>query len=123
MSYKQLLDKTADELKEQLLIDASSIEIKTEDFGWTNHRYISDLFRIAHIERFSDKNLDVLHFTCFPNVDSPEPIFGFDTITTDKKPLAFFLDWSRSKATNSRGQIAYLLLRQVHLASLYHLPQ
>jgi phycocyanobilin:ferredoxin oxidoreductase len=49
---------------------------------------------MAHIERYSDKNLEVLHFTCFPNPIYQHPIFGFDIITTDKKPLAAFMDWS-----------------------------
>jgi phycocyanobilin:ferredoxin oxidoreductase len=49
---------------------------------------------MAHIERYSDKNLEVLHFTCFPNENYQHPIFGFDIICTDKKPLAAFMDWS-----------------------------
>ena len=55
---------------------------------------MGDNYRLAHIERYSDKNLEVLHFTCFPNPTFQHPIFGFDIITTDKKPLAAFMDWS-----------------------------
>jgi phycocyanobilin:ferredoxin oxidoreductase len=93
MSYKQTLDKIASEL-ESILQLAAAFEIPTEDFGWVNKRYIGDNFRMAHIERYSDKNLEVLHFTCFPNPIYQHPIFGFDIITTDKKPLAAFMDWS-----------------------------
>ena len=32
--------------------------------------------------------------TTFPKETSPNPIFGFDVITTDKRPLAAFLDYS-----------------------------
>lgn len=94
MNYKDKLDETAHKLKLllQAFVDAQKIE--TEDFGWNNDRYISENFRIAHIERYSDNNLNVLHFTCFPNTDCPDPIFGFDIITTEKKCLAAFLDWS-----------------------------
>lgn len=94
MNYKDNLDKTAKKIEVLLLEICESQKINTDDFGWENNRYISDYFRIAHIERYSDKNLEVLHFTCFPNSDCPDPIFGFDIITTEKKCLASFLDWS-----------------------------
>lgn len=93
MSYKKTLDNIATEL-ELILQLASASEIPTEEFGWSNKRYVGDKFRIAHIERYSDNNLEVLHFTCFPNQKYQHPIFGFDIITTDKKPLAAFMDWS-----------------------------
>jgi phycocyanobilin:ferredoxin oxidoreductase len=93
MSYKKTLDNIASEL-ESIMQLAAAIEIPTEDFGWSNKRYVGENFRMAHIERYSDKALEVLHFTCFPNSTFQHPIFGFDIITTDKKPLAAFMDWS-----------------------------
>jgi len=93
MSYKHILNKIASELQSILQLSAA-FEIPTEDFGWSNKRYVGDNFRLAHIERYSDSNLEVLHFTCFPNPTFQHPIFGFDIITTDKKPLAAFMDWS-----------------------------
>jgi len=93
MSYKNILNKIAGELQ-ATLEHSGGIEIPTEDFGWTNKRYVGDNYRLAHIERYSDSNLEVLHFTCFPNPTFQHPIFGFDIITTDKKPLAAFMDWS-----------------------------
>jgi len=93
MSYKQTLDNIANELQAILEI-SNAVEIPTEDFGWVNKRYIGDNYRMAHIERYSDNNLEVLHFTCFPNPTYQHPIFGFDIITTDNKPLAAFMDWS-----------------------------
>lgn len=93
MNYKILLDQTANKL-EDILIENNGIKLDTEDFGWENTRYFSDSFRIAHIERYSDRALEVLHFTAFPNVDCGDPIFGFDIICTEKKPLAAFLDLS-----------------------------
>jgi phycocyanobilin:ferredoxin oxidoreductase len=93
MSYKHILNNIASNLQSTLELSAA-IEIPTEDFGWSNKRYVGDKFRMAHIERYSDKNLEVLHFTCFPNETYQHPIFGFDIICTDKKPLAAFMDWS-----------------------------
>lgn len=93
MSYKSILNKIAGELQATLQLSAA-FEIPTEDFGWVNKRYVGENFRMAHIERYSDNNLEVLHFTCFPNPTFQHPIFGFDIITTDKKPLAAFMDWS-----------------------------
>ena len=94
MNYKQTLDKVANKLESIILQECNGVAIPTEDFGWDNRRFISDVFRIAHIERYSDNNLEVLHFTCFPSNLCPDPIFGFDIITTPNKCLAAFLDWS-----------------------------
>lgn len=95
MSFKEILDSTSNGIERLILEEVSNVtEIPTPDYGWKNKRFIGDSFRIAHIERFSERTLEVLHFTCFPNVTCPHPIFGFDVITTDMKPLAAFLDWS-----------------------------
>lgn len=93
MNYKILLDQTANEL-EDILLEDNAIKIDTEDFGWENTRYFTDSLRIAHIERYSDRALEVLHFTAFPNINCGDPIFGFDIICTEKKPLAAFVDLS-----------------------------
>ncbi len=98
MNYKEKLNLLSDNI--EFLIKAyGGKHIPTEDFGWVNNRYLSDEFRLAHIERYSDKNLEVLHITCFPNEFYSHPIFGFDVICTDKKPLAAFLDWSPIDST------------------------
>lgn len=95
MNLKEILDSTASGIERLILEEISdATEIPTPDYGWKNKRYVSDTFRVAHIERYSERTLEVLHFTCFPHVTCPNPIFGFDVITTDKKPLAAFLDWS-----------------------------
>ena len=93
MSYKETLDNIANEI-ELIITKNDGKLIPTEDFGWSNKRYTGDEFRLAHIERYSDNNLEVLHITCFPNEQYQHPIFGFDIICTEKKPLAAFMDWS-----------------------------
>jgi phycocyanobilin:ferredoxin oxidoreductase len=93
MSYKIQLDNIAERI-EYIICNYEAELIPTEDYGWVNRRYSNDKFRLAHIERYSDKNLEVLHITCFPNEKYQHPIFGFDIICTDKKPLAAFMDWS-----------------------------
>lgn len=93
MSYNQILNSLADSI-ESIIVNSGGKEKPTEDFGWSNKRYVSNEFRLAHIERYSDKNLEVLHITCFPNEQYQHPIFGFDIICTEKKPLAAFMDWS-----------------------------
>jgi hypothetical protein len=94
MNYKQTLDNTAEALQTIIEYVGTSKILPTENYGWQNVRFTSDFFRYAHIERYSDKNLEVLHFTCFPNEWCSDPIFGFDIITTDKKCLAAFMDMS-----------------------------
>ena len=93
MNYKHTLNSIANKIQSVLELSAA-FEIPTKNYGWSNKRYVGDNFRMAHIERYSDKNLEVLHFTCFPNENYQHPIFGFDIICTDKKPLAAFMDWS-----------------------------
>lgn len=93
MNYKERLDSIANEI-EKIIISNGGKFFETEDFGWSNKRFRSDVFRLAHIERYSDKNLEVLHITCFPTENYQHPIFGFDIICTEKKPLAAFMDWS-----------------------------
>ena len=95
MNYKHILNDIADKI-EHIIIQHNGKEIPTEDYGWSNKRFVGDKFRLAHIERYSDKNLEVLHITCFPNEKYQHPIFGFDIICTEKKPLAAFMDWSPS---------------------------
>ena len=68
--------------------------LHTDDYGWENHRYESKHFRLAHVERYADGKIEVLHFTCFPHKWSPEPIFGFDVITTEKVITGAYMDLS-----------------------------
>jgi len=100
MNYNQILDSLADSI-ESIILDNGGKEKTTEDFGWINKRYVNSQFRLAHIERYGDKNLDVLHITCFPNEMYSHPIFGFDIICTKTKPLAAFMDWSPVDSTLS----------------------
>ena len=68
--------------------------LHTDDYGWENHRYESNHFRLAHVERYADGKIEVLHFTTFPHKWSPEPIFGFDVITTEKIITGAYMDLS-----------------------------
>jgi hypothetical protein len=72
----------------------SAVELTTEDYGWTNDRFKSDIFRMGHVERYTDSKVDVLHITTFPHHWSPEPIFGFDVIISDNKPIGAYMDLS-----------------------------
>jgi hypothetical protein len=68
--------------------------LHTDDYGWENHRYESNHFRLAHVERYADGKIEVLHFTTFPHKWSPEPIFGFDVICTGKIVTGAYMDLS-----------------------------
>lgn len=94
MNYNIYLDFLAKRFQTAITNVSSSRYLPTEDFGWTNHRYQSDTFRLAHIERYSDDKIEVLHVTTFPHRWSPEPIFGFDVICTDNKILGAYMDFS-----------------------------
>jgi hypothetical protein len=94
MNYREQLDKVAGQFLELIKKAPNCEEIYTEDFGWENYRYKSDLFRLAHVERYGDEKIEVLHVTTFPHKDSPEPIYGFDCITIDKMVIGCYMDLS-----------------------------
>lgn len=94
MNYKDYLNQLANNFQQMVLKTPDVKDIFTEDFGWINYRYESSLFRLAHIERYSDKNIEVLHFTTFPHKWSPEPIFGFDVIATENRVTGCYMDLS-----------------------------
>ena len=94
MNYNEYLNQLANKLQ-QLALGAPNVkDVYTEDFGWVNHRYESSLYRLAHVERYWDKNIEVLHFTTFPHKWSPEPIFGFDVIATKNMITGCYMDLS-----------------------------
>jgi hypothetical protein len=94
MNYTEYLNQLANRLKELVENSPNCKPLHTDDYGWVNHRYESDLFRLAHVERYADGKIEVLHFTTFPNRWSPEPIFGFDVITTEKVITGAYMDLS-----------------------------
>jgi len=94
MNYNNYLNQLADRFKELATSVTGTTDIPTEDYGWINHRYKSQIYRLAHIERYWDKNMEVLHITTFPRRWSPEPIFGFDIITTKSAPIGCYMDLS-----------------------------
>lgn len=94
MDNKLMLDNIAQHLLELVQTAPDLQPIETENYGWINHRFSSRLFRMAHVERYSDGKIEVLHFTTFPHKWSPEPIFGFDVITTGKMITGAYMDLS-----------------------------
>lgn len=94
MNYNTFLDLLASKFRAIILAHYNVEEIPTEDFGWENSRYEGSFFRLAHVERYSDEKIHVLHVTTFPKQWSPEPIFGFDVICTDNKILGTYMDLS-----------------------------
>lgn len=95
MNYKTVLDTVAIRFETYIkTVPVDTKPIDTEEFGWYNARFISEVFRLAHVERYSDSRIEVLHVTTFPHKFSPEPIFGFDVICTDNKVVGAYMDLS-----------------------------
>jgi len=95
MNYKEFLNSIAQQFETHIIITPEKMNIiPTEDYGWYNARYESELFRLAHVERYSDNKIEVLHVTTFPHKWSPEPIYGFDVICTDNKVVGAYMDLS-----------------------------
>jgi hypothetical protein len=94
MNYSKYLTELATQFEIIIKSTPDCCDLDTEDFGWYNARYISSLFRMAHVERYSDDKIEVLHVTTFPHKNCPEPIFGFDVIATKDRPLGCYMDFS-----------------------------
>ena len=94
MNYKEYLNHLANRLKDMVERAPNCQPLHTDDYGWENHRYEAKHFRLAHVERYADGKIEVLHFTTFPHRWSPEPIFGFDVITTEKVITGAYMDLS-----------------------------
>ena len=107
MNYKDYLDQKAREFWTIMQCTPGSKYIPTEPFGWENHRYESDLFRLAHMERYSDDKIEVLHVTTFPHKNDTAPIFGFDVIATESRVLGCYLDFSPTLADYNLVKLGY----------------
>lgn len=93
-NFVHLIQQTADRF-ETLISSCKLAElIPTEDFGWSNKRWSSQQFRLAHVERFEQPKFSVLHTVIFPHIIDPSPIFGFDIIASDTKATGVFFDLS-----------------------------
>lgn len=92
--YSTLLDNLSHRFLDIINESENVIELTTEDYGWSNFRFKSDFFRMAHVELYHDSKIDVLHVTTFPHHWSPEPIFGFDLIVSNTSPIGAYLDFS-----------------------------
>ncbi len=94
-NFIKLITQTADRFETLIQRYCTNLtEIPTEDFGWINHRWYSQQFRMAHVERFEQPKFSVLHTVIFPHLTDPSPIFGFDIIASDSKATGLFFDFS-----------------------------
>jgi hypothetical protein len=94
MNYKNHLLELGDRFIEEIQKAKDVQPIPTPEYGWENRRYSSHLFRMAHVEKYTDDKVNVLHVTTFPHKDSPEPIYGFDVITTSDSVIGCYMDFS-----------------------------
>jgi hypothetical protein len=94
-NFVQLINETADRFEQIIENNTRHLqEIPTQDFGWSNQRWQSLEFRLAHVERFQQPQFAVLHTVIFPHITDPSPIFGFDIIASEKKATGLFFDLS-----------------------------
>lgn len=93
---KQELIDLSDKVLEFIKDSPGVSVLPTEDFGWENYRFYSSNFRLAHVERYFEDGLLVLHITCFPHANDGSPIYGFDVVGSEKtgKITGAFVDWS-----------------------------
>lgn len=93
-NFIELLEKTARRLKATIEATPGSEAVPTDDYGWENHRWKSNIFRLAHLELFNQDRFMVVHLCVFPHANDPAPIFGFDVIAGENKVTGVFLDLS-----------------------------
>ena len=96
MSMREKLVFVSEAMHQKIRNTFGVTEIPTPDYGWDNFRYKSLIFRQAHVERYFQDGLMVVHVTCIPHAVDPSPIFGFDIVASEKtgKISGAFLDWS-----------------------------
>jgi len=94
MNFIHALEKLADSYDQRFRTVKNVIEIPTKDYGWTNHRYTSPKFRLAHVEKFVQEKFAVVHVCVFPHINDPSPIYGFDVIAGEQKATGLFFDLS-----------------------------
>lgn len=98
MSLRDKLYDVSEKMHQLIKLQANVMPLYTEDFGWENHRYYGPKFRLAHVERFFQEGMLVVHVTVFPAVIYSAPIFGFDIVANEKngKIMAAFIDYSET---------------------------
>ena len=94
MSCIDLLESVGRRLLGVIERQHGAFPIPTPEYGWENHRYRSQRFRLAHVEIFNQDRFCVIHCCVFPHVTDPSPIFGFDAIAGESKITGAFLDLS-----------------------------
>lgn len=94
MTYIDALVQLADQFDQRFCQIKNVVEVPTKDYGWTNHRYTSPLFRLAHVEKFIQDRFAVVHVCVFPHPNDPSPIYGFDVIAGEQKATGLFFDLS-----------------------------
>ena len=94
MNHIDLIISIAERLNNLIKQQHQVYYMSTEDFGWTNYRYRSPKFRLAHIEIFNQDKFCVVHCCVFPHKNDPAPIYGFDVIAGENKITGVFLDLS-----------------------------
>ena len=96
-SLTDIVSHIADEFEHVIKTHSMNLQhIPTEDYGWSNDRWFSTQFRLAHIERFTQPKFSVLHMVIWPHVTDPSAIFGFDVIASDKLVTGVFWDLSET---------------------------
>lgn len=90
-----------------------SVRSKAGKSTWINLKFNTDSIRYGHLEYFKADNdkVEVVHSTCYPQFDTPLPIFGFDIIALNKKVTGIFCDVTPSPHD-------HLILRSI--LSTYH---
>lgn len=85
-----------DELKQYAskYSELTTVKSKAGNSTWINLKFDTDNIRYGHLEYFKADNdkVEVVHSTCYPQLNTPLPIFGFDIIALNKKVTGIFCD-------------------------------
>jgi Ferredoxin-dependent bilin reductase len=102
-NFRELIQQLADKFERIIQNDSTDLEsLPTEDFGWSNKRWQSKKFRLAHLELFQQPRFSVLHMVIWPHIWDPSAIFGFDIIASDHKSTGLFFDLSPTVGSSQR---------------------
>ena len=66
--------------------------VNLKNFGWEQHKWISDTFSWAHHEYYVTDRVEIVHLVVMPRINSRAPIFGFDVINISGVLTGLFAD-------------------------------
>ena len=97
----------------------------SETHAWVNYKFATDKVRYGHLEYFKSTNnkVEVVHAMCYPSLNVPFPIFGFDAIALNGNVTGVFCDITASPFENREMRVISEILFEKYKTLNRSLPE